>query len=84
MGEILRQNYSETLRNFELLKGSSVGFILLAIGTLLDSSNMRGYEAIVFMVFFAAIGLSVLSLVFAHRAVIKPRRISEVAINEKN
>lgn len=81
-GDLLKQSYSETLRNLDLLKGSSVAFILLAIGTILDASNMRGYESVVILAFFAAIGFSALSLVFAHRAAVKAKRISEIVVNE--
>lgn len=83
-GDLLKQNYSETLRNLELLKGSSVAFILLAIGTVLDASNLRGFESLLILAFFAAIGFSGLSLVFAHRAVVKAKRISEIDIDQKS
>ncbi len=80
-GDLLNQSYLEAIRNSELLKGSSVAFILLAVGTILDSSNMRGYETAVVFAFCAAIGLSILSLVFARRVVAKATRIAETASN---
>lgn len=81
-GDLLKQSYSETIRNLELLKGSSVAFILLALGAVLDSSNMRGYEIIVVLASISALGLSALSLLFARRAVVKAARITEVTFNE--
>ena len=82
-GDLLQQSYSENLRNSELLKGSSVAFVLLATGTLLDVSNMRGYETIVIIAFIVALGLSALSLVFAHRAIGRAKRISKVIFNKE-
>lgn len=81
-GDLLKQSYSETIRNLELLKGSFVAFILLAVGTVLDASNMRGYEPIIVLASISAIGLSALSLLFARRAVVKAMRISEVTFSE--
>lgn len=81
-GDLLRQSYSETIRNLELLKGSFVAFLLLALGVALDASNMRGYETILVLAFIAAIGLSLLSLLFSRRSVVKARRISEVMLGE--
>ncbi len=82
-GNLLQQSYSENLRNFELLKGSSVAFVLLAAGTLLDISNMQGYETIVIIAFILALSLSALSLVFAHRAIGRAKRISKAIVNKK-
>jgi hypothetical protein len=82
-GDLLRQSYSEKIRNFELLKGSSVAFILLAAGTVFDASNMLKYEIIFVLAFIAAIGFSILSLLFARRAVLKAKRICEVDFDEK-
>ena len=82
-GDLLKQSYSETIRNLELLKGSFFAFILLALGTVLDASNMRGHEIVVVVAFIIAIGLSVLSLLFARRAVVKATRSAEVTFDEQ-
>ncbi|MCB1504875.1 MAG: hypothetical protein KDJ47_07850 [Hyphomicrobiaceae bacterium] len=81
-GDLLKQSYSETIRNLELLKGSFVAFILLAVGTVLDASNMPGFELIVVLACISSIGLSALSLLFARRAIVKAVRISEVTFVE--
>jgi hypothetical protein len=80
-GDLLKQSYSETIRNLELLKGSFFAFILLAFGTVLDASNMRGYEIVVVLAFVIAIGLSALSLLFARRAVVKATCIAGVTFD---
>ncbi len=82
-GDLLQQSYSENLRNFELLKGSSIAFVFLAVGVLLDVPNMRGYETIMIIAFIVAIGLSTLSLVFAHRALGRVKRISQVNVSKE-
>jgi hypothetical protein len=81
-GDLLKYNYSEINRVLELLKGLFIAFILLAFGTLLDASNMIGYENIVIVSFIIAIGLSVLSLLFARRSIIKVKRILELNFGE--
>jgi hypothetical protein len=83
-GDLLKQSYAETIRNLELLKGSFFAFILLALGTVLDASNMRGYEILVVLAFIIATGLSALSLLFARRAIVKAARIAEVAFDEQS
>lgn len=82
-GDLLQQSYSENLRNFELLKGSSVAFFLLAIGVALDVSNMQGNETIVKIAFLIAIGLSALSFVFARRTIARAKRISKVIVSKE-
>jgi hypothetical protein len=81
-GELLRQEYAEIMRNFELLKGSSVAFFLLAIGALLDVTNMRGFEVVVALVFIGAIIVALLSLVFASQTLRKGKSIVEVDFEE--
>lgn len=83
-GDLLKQMYSETIRNFELLKGSSVAFLLLAVGTVLDTSNMRGNEIIVVLASLSAVGIAALSLLFARRALEKAARISELPFHESS
>jgi Kef-type K+ transport system membrane component KefB len=81
-GDLLKQSYSEIIRILELLKGLFIAFLLLALGTVLDASNMLGYKNIVILAFIIAIALSVLSLLFARRSVIKAKRILELNFGE--
>ena len=80
-GDLLKQQYLESLRNSDLLKGSSISFLLLAVGTVLDAPNMRGYESIVVVATVAAVGLSGMSLVFACRAVARAKEIANVLVS---
>jgi hypothetical protein len=82
-GELLKQSYSETIRNLEMLKGSFFAFLLLAVGIVLDSPNMPGYEIVVVLATIAAIGFSAISMLFARRAVVKAIRIAEVTFDEQ-
>lgn len=83
-GDLLKQSYSETIRNLELLKGAFVAFLLLAIGASLEFPNMRGHEMVIVLAAVSAISLSGLSLLFARKAVLRVTRISEVALYEQS
>jgi hypothetical protein len=67
-GALLQQIYADHVRNHELLKGASVSFVILAVGTIADWRNIPGYEVVVVLAAMGAVALSVLSLVFARRA----------------
>jgi hypothetical protein len=66
-GALLQQIFVENLRNFELLKGASAAFLLLAVGCLAEISNTP-IMAIVGGATLTSILLAVLSLIFALRA----------------
>jgi len=66
-GALLQQLFLENLRNFELLKGASVAFLLLSIGCLAERPNMPSM-AIVGGATFGAMALAALSLTFALRS----------------
>lgn len=73
---LIQQAYAEQLRNHELLNGSFVAFLVLAVGCLVDAANMRGFDAIVWLATSGAVLLAALSLVFSRRAA---ARASEIA-----
>jgi hypothetical protein len=77
-GGLLQQNYGESMRNFELLKGASVAFVLLAIGSFAKTANMHGAQIFVVLAVGGALALSALSLVFAHRTLRKAIAIVNV------
>jgi hypothetical protein len=66
-GELLQQQFVEQLRNFELLKGASMAFLLLAIGCAAEHQNMPSM-AIVGGATLGAVALAMLSLLFAIRS----------------
>lgn len=68
-GPVVQQLYGDHLRNHELLRGAAVSFLLLAVGSLLESRNARGFETLVWLAVASALVLSVLSLLFSRRAV---------------
>lgn len=76
-GELLQQFYTERVRNYELLKGASFAFLLLAIGSAFEWKNMPGFEGIVVLSCCGALALSGLSLVFARRSISAARALSE-------
>jgi hypothetical protein len=66
-GALLQQIFVENLRNFELLKGASAAFVLLAVGCLAEISNMPS-RAIIAASVVGSVALAMLSLMFAVRA----------------
>jgi len=65
---LLQQIYFEHLRNYELLKGSTVSFFILAIGCIAETPKL-GYNSFIGWLFTSgAIFLAILSLVFARSA----------------
>jgi hypothetical protein len=76
---LLQQVYSEHLRNHELLEGTSVSFLILAVGCITESSSMSGSIVIVWFFTAGAIALAVLSLLFSGRAARRAAAIAEVA-----
>ncbi len=74
--EMLQQIYSEHLRNHELLKGTSVSFLILAVGSIAETSNMPGYEAIVWFSTAGSLALAMLSLLFSKRAINRAKALS--------
>jgi hypothetical protein len=76
---LLQQIYSEHLRNHELLKGTSVSFLILTAGCIAESPNMHGSIAIVWLFTTAAIALAALSLFFSGRAARRAAAIASAA-----
>jgi hypothetical protein len=74
---LLERVYEEATRDGELLKGVFVAFLILAGGVLAEFPNMRGYETVLWAAFPGALVLSGLSLVFAHRAVLRARAVAK-------
>ncbi len=76
---LLQQLYSEHLRNHELLKGTFVSFLVLAVGCVAESTKMTGSMAIVWLFTAGAVALAVLSLVFSGRAARRAGAIANAA-----
>jgi hypothetical protein len=76
---LLSQIYSEQLRSHALLKGSSVSFVLLAVGCLAESRSMGGFTSPVLLFTASAAGLAALSLFFSARANRHTREIGDAA-----
>jgi hypothetical protein len=78
---LLHQAYSEQLRNHELLKGTSVSFLILAVGCLAESGRMGQamQMRIVWVSSGVALGLALLSLLFSRRAGMRARLIAKAA-----
>jgi hypothetical protein len=76
---LLQQIYSEHLRNHELLKGTFVSFLILAVGCIAESRNMYGSIAIVWLFTAGSIALAVLSLLFSGRAAGRAAAIADAA-----
>jgi hypothetical protein len=68
-GPIVQQLYGDYIRNYELLKGAAVSFLLLAVGSLAESWNAPGYAGLIWLAATAGCALSMLSLLFSRRAV---------------
>lgn len=77
--ELLQQLFAEHVRNHELLKGSFVSFIILAIGCVGERSNMTGAPTIVWLFAGAALVLASMSLFFARRAASRAQAIAAAA-----
>lgn len=65
---LLCQLYSEQLQNHALLKGSSVSFVVLAVGCLAESRSMGGFTSSVWLFALSGVLLATLSLLISARA----------------
>jgi hypothetical protein len=77
-GPVLQQAYADCLRNHELLKGAAVSFVILALGSLADFRNLPGHASLVWICAAAALGLSILSLVFSRRAMSQAATLARI------
>ena len=80
--DMLQQLYAEHLRNHELLKGTSVSFLILAVGSIAETSNMPSYGAIVWCSTAGAFALAILSLLFSQRAGNRAKALSAAVQNQ--
>lgn len=79
-GPVLQQSYSDYIRNHELLKGASVSFVILGLGSFSEFRNLPGpgYAPLVWIGAAGALALCVLSLVFSRRAVAQAASLARV------
>jgi len=80
---LLEQAYSDHTRNFELLKGAAISFVILSVGSLAEASNLPSNRSVIWLAVLAALGLSPLSLLFAHRSLVQARDLARIAGDDR-
>ena len=76
---LLQDLFAEQLRNHELLKGSFVSFVILAIGCVAESSNISGSPSVMWLFAGASLVLATMALVFSRRAADRAEAIAAAA-----
>ena len=67
------------LRNHELLKGSAVSFLVLAVGSGAEWRNSGAYGTLLWLAVFGAVTLTCLSLLFARRSAAQATALAAAA-----
>ena len=76
---LFQQLYSEHLRNHELLTGATVSFFILAMGCIAETPKLGYNSPIGWLLTAGAIGLAVLSLLFARGAARRAATLAQAA-----
>ena len=76
---LLQQVFADHLRNHELLKGSAVSFLVLAVGSGAECRNSGADGALLWLAVFGAVTLTCLSLLFARRSAAQATALAAAA-----
>ena len=76
---LLQQVFADHLRNHELLKGSAVSFLVLAVGAGAEWRNFGAYGTLLWLAGMRRVTLMCLSLLFARRSAAQATALAAAA-----